>query len=200
MLLETKEKAIDYVNKILAALQFSAERLKEAADYYVEMIDKCPGSKEALINTAEKRGITISIWLLNRLEDIGRNLMHYKLMPGVCNIHEAAMLRKLPYSTQSEILDKNRKFPFLLPSGDNQLIDLTCASKIQLQQIIDVKIGHIRSLAEQKQSFIDRKIEENLKEYKTTEDTSVRLVSGKGVVIEGKLYTKATIREWLIQI
>jgi len=184
-----------YITKIADLWLNIKDKIKELAETYVEMIDKYPESKELILKKLDENGATISRHTLNRLEDIGRGRMHWRLMPGFTEINQAAKIRLLPYSDQKEILESDKKWPLLLENGDSILVDFKSCPKKQIEQLIDSD-GHIRTLPEQKIWLIDN----TNQNVQAKEITDPYKITSRGLEIAGFIFTKPKLKEILMQM
>lgn len=118
----------------------------ELARMYVEAVDAFEGGRESIQETFKKGGENLSVQFWNRLEDVGRGAMHWKLLPGISE-GNSVYIRRLPFSRQTELLN-GKKIPLLLRNNDSIMVDARYASREQADQLFAE--DHLRGLDEQK--------------------------------------------------
>jgi len=175
--------------------KFSASRQSwlEFAKCIVEIIDEFDNGKEKIQVFFESKGERLSKFFWNRIEDVGRARMHWRLLPGMSE-GGSTEIRQLPYSDQNEIFEQGKKYPLLLEGGDNIMVDVRQLGRDQAKQIFGD--GYIRDLTEQKAYLSSRT------EKEVTEIIDPYRITSRGLLVtkENTLFTKANLREILIQM
>jgi len=143
-----KSKAITTAGRIdefRTALQQGIDGITRAAEIYVAAIDDNPQSADVFRDTFADR-VAASVW--SQFEAIGRKWMHPRLlMGGVSSGRKTTAIKRLTYSTQERIFERER-FPLLTSSGDKLMLDILEATNDQLDQMCTG--NHIRTLSEQR--------------------------------------------------
>jgi len=142
------------IEEILDALGKGAEWIQKAGELYVELIAVEPQAREDLKRAAAARDLRFSSQTLNWLEGIGRHQMHRQLFL-TRGTGQGRLISRLPFSDQKAIFEDGKKYPLLLPNGDDILVDLREISHGQAAQIFGD--GYIRDLPEQKSWLLDNK-------------------------------------------
>lgn len=184
----------DSIEAIVRELRKTLEHLKNAAQMYVRLLDRNPATRQRLIDAMNKEGLPFTVRDANWLERIGRGEAHYMCYLNQGN-RNVSHIRKLPYSEQRAIFEEHKRYPLLLPDGDQMQVDVLNISKDQANQIFDDNC--IRDLGEQKAWLVEHVANDSIEEIKEP------YIIGKGYVDilphEGKLrITRAKIQEWLL--
>jgi hypothetical protein len=120
--------------------------IADAARIYVEAIDKEPEAKAKFIEACPD--VPRHAW--RSFEQIGRGLIDQRLLYGGGNAQ--AELRRLPVSTQKEVLDKGVKL--LTKRGDHMMVKVENLTTAQKAQVFDKH--NVRDLAAQRSWQEDR--------------------------------------------
>jgi len=148
-------KRIEAFRKALGA---SVDNIVEASRIYVEALDENPRNAEVFADKF-RDFVPPSAW--SRFEAVGRKWMHPKLlMGGMADRKKGNIVKRLPYSLQERIFDRER-FALLLPGGDTMQIDVLEATVNQADQLCN-KTG-LRSQSEQKSWLEEKFISDSLK-------------------------------------
>ena len=133
----------DVLVRMDAAFKKASEGLQEMAEIFVEAVDANPAMRDMIIDAYSTK-VPRSMW--NELEKVGRKQMHRSLLSDV--VRNRGVIRRLPMSTQMQVLDEGFRFPLLLADGDTVLVDLVECDSAQLAQLVSG--SRIRTVQEQR--------------------------------------------------
>jgi len=127
------------------ALQAGVNGLVQAGEIYVEALDEDPRNADKFRDEFTD-WVPASAW--SNFEAIGRKWIHPRLvMGGMSDRKKTSLIKKLPYSTQERVFERER-FQLLTADGDTLQIDLMEATIEQAEQLCDG--SSIRNLSAQK--------------------------------------------------
>lgn len=176
------------VSKFRAALTAGIEGIVQAAEIYVDAIDRDPDMKQVFVYELADI-LPKSAW--SQFEAVGRRRMHPCLiLGGMSDAKKLSMVRRLPYSTQEQVFNRTR-FPLLVSNNDVLNVDLFEATPEQAAQLCD-KTG-IRSVAEQKAWLTSRPAVT----AETPEPMPYTISAGKVIFRRGVMLTKQEVRRLL---
>ena len=133
------------ISEFRKAFESGINSIVTAANIYVAAIDENPRNADQF-RLAFADSIPSSAW--SGFEAVGRKWMHPKLLMGpISNGKKSTMIKRLPYSMQVRVFDRER-FDLLCANGDKLQIDIMEATPEQAEQIFDGSA--IRSLSAQK--------------------------------------------------
>ena len=133
------------ISEFRKAFESGINSIVTAANIYVAAIDENPRNADQF-RLAFADSIPSSAW--SGFEAVGRKWMHPKLLMGpISNGKKSTMIKRLPYSMQERVFDRER-FDLLCANGDKLQIDIMEATPEQAEQIFDGSA--IRSLSAQK--------------------------------------------------
>ena len=142
------------ISEFRKAFESGINSIVTAANIYVAAIDENPRNADQF-RLAFADSIPSSAW--SGFEAVGRKWMHPKLlMGGISTGKKSTMIKRLPYSMQERVFDRER-FDLLCANGDKLQIDIMEATPEQAEQIFDG--SSVRSLSAQK-SFIESRREQ----------------------------------------
>lgn len=122
------------ISKFQKAFRAGIEGIVEAAEVYVAAIDDNPANADKFRDHFADM-IPPSAWA--NFEAVGRKWMHPRLLlGGVADRKKNSIIKKLPYSTQERVFNRER-FPLLLDNGHTLEVDLLEATPEQAEQICD---------------------------------------------------------------
>jgi len=191
---EIKMPLEKYIEKVWKLFQTILKNMELLGETYVTAIDTYPEAKEKIKILFEEEAQPVSSHFWNRLEDIGRHRMHWRLMPGLSSGGNTAKIRRLPFSEQREIFDNNKRYPLLLEGGDHILVDLKAAEQSQVDQLIAE--DYIRDFSEQKIWLAENLVKDN----KAKEIIDPYRITSRGLEISGYIFTKTKLREILLRM
>jgi hypothetical protein len=111
------------------------EGIVEAAQIYVKAIDDNPANAEKFREHFAD-SIPASAWA--NFEAVGRKWMHPQLLLGGMNDRKkASLVKRLPYDTQADIVEKRKRYSLLLSDGDTLEVSIQDATPEQVEQLID---------------------------------------------------------------
>jgi len=127
------------------ALQDGINGIVKAAEIYVAAVDDDPRNADRFRDEFAD-WVPASAW--GQFEAVGRKWMHPKLlMGGMADRKKAGLIKRLPYSMQERVFDRER-FPLLTSDGDTLQIDMLEAAPEQAEQLCNGSA--IRNLSEQR--------------------------------------------------
>jgi hypothetical protein len=126
--------------------------ITKAAEIYVRSLDENPRNADKFKDAFADQ-IPATAW--SGFEAVGRKWMHPRLlMGGIANTKKSTIIKRLPYSLQERVFDRER-FDLLCADGDKLQIDVMEATPEQAEQIFDGT--SVRSLSAQKAYIEARK-------------------------------------------
>ena len=141
----SKSLAKQYIEDFRKHFAAGIEGIVRAGECYVAAIDENPHFADQFRNEFAD-SIPASAW--GQFEAVGRKWMHPKLiMGGMSDPKKSALIKRLPYSTQERVFNRER-FDLLTASGDTLQIDMLEATSDQVKQLCDGSA--IRSISAQK--------------------------------------------------
>lgn len=187
-------RASEIIKLIIAGF----EKILKAAEQYVQFIDDESTGKKTILEAAATQGVQLSRVMLNRLEQVGRHQVHWRLLPNWGDGH-TSKIRQLPFSEQKEIYENNKKYPLLLPEGaENLMVDVRKVSSDQAKQLL--ADGYIRDLAEQKSYLVDNSPVDS----EPIEVVDPYRITAKGLLLpphgNSLLISKSKLKEILMQL
>jgi len=127
------------------AFNAGIEGIVKASEIYVEAIDQDPRNADKF-REAFAEWVPSSAW--SQFEAVGRKWMHPRLiMGGVSDRKKSSAIKRLPYSTQERVFNRER-FDLLTADGDTLKVDLLEATADQTRQLCNGST--IRTLSEQR--------------------------------------------------
>ena len=140
-----KELVANRITEFRKALTAGIDGIVNAAEIYVAAIDEDPSNADKF-RDAFSDWIPSAAW--TNFEAVGRKWMHPKLlMGGMADRKKHAIIKRLPYSVQERIFNRER-FKMLTANGDTLNVDLMEATAEQTEQICGG--GAVKSLGEQR--------------------------------------------------
>jgi len=148
----SKALTTERVSAFREAIQAGIDGFVRAGEIYVEAIDEDPKAADEF---REKFADTIPVAMWGKFEALGRKWMHPKLlMGGVTSGKKQTIIKRLPYSLQERVFERER-FPLLLDGGDTLEVDVIEATDAQAEQLFDGSA--VRSLSAQRAYMEARK-------------------------------------------
>jgi len=131
----------------------------KASEIYVRAIDETPLNADRFRDEFAD-SIPASAW--SGFEAVGRKWMHPKLlMGGMANRKKSTIVKKLPYSTQERIFNRER-FSLLVSDGETLEVDVLEATPEQAEQLFNG--SETRSIAAQKAWLEAKRVAESVEE------------------------------------
>lgn len=129
------------------------EGIVKAGEIYVEAIDDDPKNADRFKKEFAE-WIPSNAW--SQFEAIGRKWIHPRLiMGGMADNKKATRIKRLPYSLQERVFNKER-FSLLVSKGEHMEVDMLEATFNQVEQLCNG--NSIRNLAEQKAWMEEQKV------------------------------------------
>lgn len=165
----------------------------EASEIYVRAIDDNPANKEKF---REYFADNIPAGAWSNFEAVGRKWLHPRLLlGGMEDRRKAAIIKGLPYDTQTEIIEKAKRFPLLLTNGETLLVSVQDATPEQVKQLVDG--SNIRNAASQKAYVEQLKSREAVGKC---EPPGWMITDGKVRFLKGTILNKAQMRRILSEM
>ena len=127
------------------ALQDGINGIVRASEIYVSALDENPRNADRFREEFAE-WVPVSAW--SQFEAVGRKWMHPRLLlGGVSDRKKAGLIKRLPYSMQERVFQRER-FPLLTNAGEVLKLDIMEATSEQAEQLCNGTT--IRNLSEQK--------------------------------------------------
>jgi len=179
------------VGKFRDALFAGIQGIVKAAEIYVAAIDDDPKAADLFRDQCADL-VPASAW--GQLEAVGRKWLHPRLiMGGMADRRKAACVKKLPYSLQERIFNRDR-FPLLVSGGDLMQVDIMEATSEQVEQLCDGQA--IRTIAEQK-AYVEAKALYKRESPEDTEPMPYTIQDGRVHFRRGVSMTRSEIKRLL---
>jgi hypothetical protein len=163
--------------------------ITKAAEIYVRSLDENPRNADKF-KEAFADQIPATAW--SGFEAVGRKWMHPRLlMGGIANTKKSTIIKRLPYSMQERVFNRER-FDLLCADGDKLQVDVMEATPEQVEQIFDG--SSVRNLSAQKAYIEARKAEP---EKTATEVLPYTISDGKVCFRRGVSLSKSELRNIL---
>ena len=173
------------------ALQSGIDGIVEASRIYVEALDDNPRNADKFRSSFED-WVPHGTWA--QFEAIGRKWMHPRLiMGGLSDSRKNTVIKRLPYSIQARIFDRER-FEILLE--DESVVSLTLFDA-DFNQVRQVCGDSIRSIEEQS---IWHKGEKAKRLVENSEILSYTIIGGQVVFRRNTTMTEAEVERLLTQL
>lgn len=135
-----------------AALQQGIDGIVKASEIYVKALDENPKAGDVF---RENLGDMVPASAWAQFEAVGRKWMHPRLLlGGVSDPKKASRIKRLPYSLQERVFNRER-FTILTQGGDRMEIDMLEGTAEQVEQLCNGT--SIRNVSEQKAWIESRK-------------------------------------------
>jgi len=163
----------------------------KASEIYVRAIDENPRNADKFREEFAD-SIPSSAW--SGFEAVGRKWMHPRLlMGGMSDRKKNTIVKKLPYSVQERIFNRDR-FPLLCCDGETLQVDIMEATHEQVSQLCGQ--GAIRNISEQR-AYIESRRTAPLASGQTEEVMPYTIKDGKVRFRRGVALTRSEVRRLL---
>lgn len=185
-----------HVSEFRNALQSGIDGFVRCGEIYVAAID-ADANAATTFSTEFADVVPANMW--SNFEAIGRRWMHPRLlMGGMSDRKKAAIVKRLPYSTQERIFSHDR-FELLVGAGDTLRIDVMDATLDQMDQLFDG--SSVRNLSAQRAWLESKKTAQKTSALTLAVDEMPYTISDGYVVFrKGVKLTRAEVKRLLTEM